>query len=236
MEMTIEKARERKEASRRSFDQAAPAFDESRQGAHSRELYRHVLWELAGCYTEWLCRERREGRVDAGGVPERRFRVLDLGCGTGKLTAHVLESLPCARITAVDLSPAMVDTARERLGGRVRLFCADAERLPFAEGSFDAVLMNDVLHHLPNAGRAAFEAWRVLDHEGMLVLGDVWAPGPVRLVLNAVWPRMSAGDVCARSEGELRDLLGRWFSEVGWRRVGAGSCVALARKAPVVRS
>lgn len=235
MEMTIEKALERKDASRRSFDGIAQVFDESRQGAHSRALYRHVLWELAGCYKEWLCRERREGRVDLSGVPERRFRVLDLGCGTGKLTAHVLESLPCARVTAVDLSPAMVDTARERLGGRARIFCADAERLPFAEGSFDAVLMNDVLHHLPGAERATFEAWRVLDHEGMLVFGDVWAPAPVRTVMNAVYPRRATGDVCVRSEVELRTLFGRWFSEVGWKRVGVGACVALARKAPAER-
>ncbi len=230
MEMSMEKALERKVASRRSFDAKAASFDRARVGRHSRELYRHVLWELAGVYQEWLCRERREGRVDELGAPERSFRVLDLGCGTGALAQLVNNALPCARVTGVDISGAMVDRARERLGGSVRLFRADAESLPFAEGSFDAVIMNDVLHHVPDASRAAFEAWRVLGRDGVLVMGDHWAPTPVRVAMNLLMPLSSAGDVCVRSSDELKELFGGWFQVVEWRRAGMGACLVRARK------
>ncbi len=236
MEMSVEKALERKVASRRSFDAKARSFDRARAGHHSRELYRHVLWELAGVYQEWLCRMRREGNVDAAGNPSRSFRVLDLGCGTGALASLVNSALPCARVTGVDISPAMVDCARERLGGSVRLFCADAERLPFAEGAFDAVVMNDVLHHVPDAKRAAFEAWRVLDKDGVALVGDHWAPGPLRAAMNALMPHLSAGDVRVRSAAELRELFGGWFQTFEWRRAGAGACLVRARKSkPVLR-
>lgn len=223
-----------KEATRRAFDRLAPTFDEDRAGRHARNLYRHALWQLAGAYRERLCREGREGRLDANGEPDRRFRVLDLGCGTGALTQLALDALPFARITGVDLSPAMVDTARERLGGRVRLFEADAEHLPFSEGSFDAVLANDVFHHLPDGPRASFEAWRVLSRDGMLVLGDTWAPAPARAVLNQfVLPHSAAVDACVRSQAELIGMLGAWFHHVEWERLGFDSCLAVARKSPI---
>lgn len=230
-------ARERKEAVRRAYDRMAATYDEGRRSFHARRLYRHVLWELAGAYREWLCRERRECRLDASGEPERRFRVLDVGCGTGYLTALAVEVLPFARLTGIDISDNMIDKARERLGGRVRLFEADAEHLPFAEGSFDAVLANDVFHHLPDGPRASFEAWRVLSRDGMLVLGDTWAPAPVRVVMNQlVLPHSVGGDVCIRSETELTGMLGGWFGEVAWRRIGADSCLVVARKsAPDLR-
>lgn len=224
----------RKEATRRAFDRLASTFDEDRAGRHARNLYRHALWQLAGAYREWLCREGREGRLDANGEPDRRFRVLDLGCGTGALTQLALDALPFARIAGVDLSPAMVDTARERLGGRVRLFEADAEHLPFSEGSFDAVLANDVLHYLPDGPRASFEAWRVLSRDGMLVLGDSWAPAPARAVLNQfVLPHSVGGDVCVRSQAELTGMLGAWFHHVEWERLGFDSCLVVARKSPI---
>ena len=229
-------ARARKEATVRASDRLAWVADDARENRHARGLYRHVLWLLAGAYQEWLCRERREGRADAEGLPERRFRVLDLGCGGGALTALVRDALPYARVTGIDLSGGMVDAARERLGGTVRLYRADAERLPFAESSFDAVLANDVFHHLPDGPRASFESWRVLARDGVLVLGDTWAPAPARGVLNQlVLPHSAGGDVCVRSEAELTGMVGAWFQEVSWKRVGLGSCLLVARKSPVDR-
>ena len=52
-------------------------------------------------------------------------RVLDAGCGTGRVTAALLERLPRGEVVAVDGSPAMVEQARERLGDRVEVFVAD---------------------------------------------------------------------------------------------------------------
>jgi SAM-dependent methyltransferase len=78
-------------------------------------------------------------------------RALDLGCGYGETTAWL--ALQGARVAAVDISPRMVEVARqlcERLGvaDRVTFHVAPGEQLPFTDGSFDAAFGHDVLHHL----------------------------------------------------------------------------------------
>src|SRR4051812_49988497 len=52
-------------------------------------------------------------------------RVLDAGCGTGRVTAALVERLPRGEVVAVDGSQAMVQQARERLGERAQVFAAD---------------------------------------------------------------------------------------------------------------
>ena len=157
-------------------------------------------------------------------------RLLDLGCGTGALAELVLGEIPRARLSCVDLSPRMAEAARERLGGRAEVLLCDAERLPFRDGSFDAAWCNDSFHHYPDPERAAFQAWRVLAPGGALVLGDAWQPAPARAIMNAWMPHSKEGDVRIYSEAEMRRILGTWFSDVSWRRVGQTACVAVARK------
>ena len=96
------------------------------------------------------------------------------------------------------------------------------------------MLANDVFHYLPDGPRASFEAWRVLSRDGMLVLGDSWAPAPARAVLNQfVLPHSVGGDVCVRSQAELTGMLGAWFHHVEWERLGFDSCLVVARKSPI---
>ena len=199
--------------SRTAFDAQAPTYDTGIQGEHARRLYPHVLAEVA--------------RAVAG---DPAPRLLDLGCGTGALDELVLEEVPGARLTCVDLSSRMVDAVRVRLGDRADALLADAERLPFHDSSFDAAWCNDSFHHYPDPERAAFQAWRVLAPGGTLVLGDAWQPAPARAIMNAWMPHSKEGDVRIYSETELRRILGIWFGEVSWRRVGTTACVAVARK------
>jgi ubiquinone/menaquinone biosynthesis C-methylase UbiE len=71
-------------------------------------------------------------------------RVLDVGTGTGVAALALADWFPAADVVGVDLSPAMLAEA-ERKDGRARFEVADASRLPFADGSFDlVVLMNAV--------------------------------------------------------------------------------------------
>jgi trans-aconitate methyltransferase len=76
-------------------------------------------------------------------------RVLDVGCGTGRLTAHLLERLPRGRALAVDLSLNMLRGAREflvpRFGSRVLFARADAAALPF-DRSVDALFSTATFH------------------------------------------------------------------------------------------
>ncbi|MBS5500224.1 MAG: methyltransferase domain-containing protein [Collinsella stercoris] len=116
------------------------------------------------------------------------------------------------------------------MGERADVLLCDAERLPFCDGSFDAAWCNDSFHHYPDPERAAFQAWRVLAPGGTFIIGDAWQPAPARAIMNAWMPHSREGDVRIYSEAEMRRILGTWFSDVSWRRVGQTACVAVARK------
>src|ERR1700761_1628499 len=99
-------------------------------------------------------------------------RSLEIGAGTGYFSLNLLQAGVVGEATCTDISPGMVATlARnaERLGLDVRTARADAESLPFADGSFDLVLGHAVLHHLPNLRRAFSEFHRVLRPGGRIV-------------------------------------------------------------------
>jgi trans-aconitate 2-methyltransferase len=72
-------------------------------------------------------------------------RVLDAGCGTGRVTAALLERLPRGEVVAVDGSPAMIEAARERLGDAMELRVADLQHLTLDE-PVDAILSTATFH------------------------------------------------------------------------------------------
>ena len=97
--------------------------------------------------------------------------VLDLGCGTGRHTAWLVEA--GARVTAVDFSDGMLEEARRRVppGGRVRFVPHDLhDPLPLPDASFDAVVSGLVLEHLRELGTFFREARRVLRPGGRAVV------------------------------------------------------------------
>lgn len=202
-----------KARSRAAFDRQAPTYDTDMCGRHARALYPLVADAVVRA---------------VAAVPSSN--LLDLGCGTGALARAVLERAPSCRLTGVDLSPAMLDKARDRLDGAANLVLADVEQLPFRDGTFDAAWCNDSFHHYPDPEKAAFQMWRVLRRSGTLVIGDIWQAAPARAIMNAWMPHSSEGDVRIYSERELRGILGTWFIEVSWRRIGTNACIAIARK------
>jgi SAM-dependent methyltransferase len=105
--------------------------------------------------------------------------ALDYGCGHGM--AAVVMARRGARVTAFDLSAGYVAEARDRAaanGARVHFLQADAERLPFADASFDRVWGNAVLHHL-DLPVAARELRRVLRPGGVAVFCEPWGENPL---------------------------------------------------------
>jgi trans-aconitate 2-methyltransferase len=91
-------------------------------------------------------------------------RVLDAGCGTGRVTAALVERLPRGEVVAVDGSPAMVEAARERLGDSVELRVADLVELTL-DGPVDAILSTATFH------------W-IADHDALFArLREVLKPG-----------------------------------------------------------
>jgi SAM-dependent methyltransferase len=105
-----------------------------------------------------------------------RERVLDLGCGTGN--AALLAARAGAEVTGVDPAPRLLEIARERLaaeGLEGSFVVGDAQRLPFRDGEFDAVLSVFGVIFAADAERALSEAMRVLKPAGRLLL-SVWLP------------------------------------------------------------
>jgi trans-aconitate 2-methyltransferase len=95
-------------------------------------------------------------------------RVLDAGCGTGRVTAALAERLPRGHVVAVDGSPAMVEQARERLGDRAEVFVADLVELE-VDPPVDAILSTATFHWIPDHDRLFERLQRALRPGGRLV-------------------------------------------------------------------
>jgi trans-aconitate 2-methyltransferase len=99
-------------------------------------------------------------------------RVLDAGCGTGRVTELLAARLPRGRVVALDGSPAMIEAARERLapfGERIDYVVADlGEPLPI-EGAVDAVLSTATFHWVPDHDALFANLAAVLRPGGWLV-------------------------------------------------------------------
>jgi SAM-dependent methyltransferase len=95
----------------------------------------------------------------AGAVPGAGFRVLDVGCGTGRSRRIYRDH--AARYAGIDLSLGALRLARQHQPDAAWLQ-ADALRLPFRDGSYDGVAFSSVLHHVPDRRAALAEAFRVL--------------------------------------------------------------------------
>jgi ubiquinone/menaquinone biosynthesis C-methylase UbiE len=99
-----------------------------------------------------------------------RAQVLEVGCGTGVLTRLLAEQEAVASVVGTDLAPSLIVHAREAATGisNVSFRVADARELPFEDESFDGVVMDSVLVHVPGPERAVAEALRVLRPMGVL--------------------------------------------------------------------
>jgi len=107
------------------------------------------------------------------------LRVLDLCCGTGDLAFLAEESTAEARVTGADFTLPMLEVAlrRRREGSRRSRFVqADALRLPFRDGGFDAITIGYGLRNIADAERALAEMRRVLAPGGRLVVLDFGKP------------------------------------------------------------
>jgi ubiquinone/menaquinone biosynthesis C-methylase UbiE len=96
-------------------------------------------------------------------TPLDRMVVLDAGCGTGNYSRAMLDYV--GRIEAVDLNPGMLEVAEQKLRehareGRVSFHSTPIDELPFEDATFDGVMINQVLHHLPDDAPKGYPAHR----------------------------------------------------------------------------
>ncbi len=164
------------------------------------------------------------------------LRILDVGCATGRLLAH-LAAAGASDLAGTDLAPRILEVARQKLtaiGARAELMSADVEdRLPWPAESFDIVILMGVLHHLTRPRDALDEIHRVLRPCARLLLVDPSWVFPIRHVFNLALRLVPHwGDHRFYTLAETFSLLGnaKW-SDLRSRRVGWTSYLVSAVKA-----
>jgi ubiquinone/menaquinone biosynthesis C-methylase UbiE len=107
--------------------------------------------------------------------------LLDLGTGTAQIPVHFCLTCPDVRIMAVDMAVNMLDLARYNIEvagvtERVQLAQCDAKDLPQSDATFDAVISNSIVHHIPDPMICLSEAVRVTKAGGRLFIRDLMRP------------------------------------------------------------
>lgn len=158
-----------KRQTRRSFAHAADTYD--RAAALQREVGK-----------------RLQERLDL--VKLEPTRILDLGCGTGDISHALLNRYRKAKVVSLDIALSMAQRSRRRGGWfrRPSPVCADAERLPFADNSFDLLISNLMLQWVEDLDNAFAEFRRVLAPGGLLLF-TTFGPDTLK-ELRTSWSRV----------------------------------------------
>ena len=143
-------------------------------------------------------------------------RVVDLGCGTGRLLEALLPRLAGTELVGIDPAQGMIAVARTRFAAepRVRLEVATADHLPLADASVDVATTTMSFHHWEEQGTALREVVRVLAPGGRFLLADMLGIGFFGRIMRSTGGRHGIG---YRDAAELMRLLhDAGFS--AWRR------------------
>jgi ubiquinone/menaquinone biosynthesis C-methylase UbiE len=152
------------------------------------------------------CSDARQGALLEEAVADwRGKRVLEVGCGTGRITTRLAEW--GADLTALDIAEAMLRQVRAKFGrpgsGRVPAFVqGSALELPFSDNSFEVVVSINVLSHVPQMRKVIAEMARVLAPGGSLLVNFTNAR-------SLYWP--AALYVNARGKAVGLDVYTHWY-------------------------
>jgi demethylmenaquinone methyltransferase/2-methoxy-6-polyprenyl-1,4-benzoquinol methylase len=163
--------------------------------------------------------------------------VLDVATGTGAVAIELVRTKGC-EVVGVDQSAEMLAEGRRRveaagLAERVRLLEGSAERLPFEDGSFDALTFTYLLRYVVDPGATLLELARVVRPGGTVAMLEFGVPRgvwrtPWELYVRAGLPL--AGRVLGRGWGEVGDFLGGSIREF-WQRYPLPNLLALWHEA-----
>ncbi len=184
--MSAESAGAKKASSREHFDRWSREYEHDQVSRWLQELQLKALGAL-------------EPGVDD--------RLLDVGCGSG---AAVRAAAPTvAKTVGIDLSPGMIDRARQLASStpNVEFRVADAEALPFGDDTFTALLCTTSFHHYTSPGGAVAEMARVLTPGGRIVIADMVSDRLIMRVFDQVLRRTQRSHVGCQRSSALAGLL-----------------------------
>ncbi len=170
----------------------------------------YFAWQTSAAYVA----EQERALVREAFLPLGR-RVLDLGCGQGATLRHAGAG---SQAVGVDLFASRVRFAAGEVPGPAFLV-GSGERLPFADGAFDHVVIRDVIHHLDDAPAVLAECRRVLCAGGRLDVLEPCAANPL-IALQALTRPVERGELRS-TERALRSLLEASFRVEQVRRLQA---------------
>jgi ubiquinone/menaquinone biosynthesis C-methylase UbiE len=169
---------------------------------------------------------RMQGRVLAQLDLKDGMNLLDIGCGTGwAVRRSAILVGPRGKACGVDLSEKMIEQARKAAAGmqNVEFQQANAEELPFANGSFDRVLSTMSFHHWLHPSVGVMEIARVLRPGGRVCVVDPTADSLFMRFIDAFIRRRQPDHVKMYSSREFREL----FEAAGLRSLGSGRIMVL---------
>ena len=187
---------------------------------HHESVLRSHTWRTADNSAAYLLGNLRHG--DA---------LLDVGCGPGTISADFARLVSPGPVTAIDLSPEVIDQARESHAGlafaNLRFEVGDVYNLAYVDETFDVVHSHQMLQHLSRPVGALVEMRRVLRREGLLAVRDAdfgafaWYPDDKRLDRwMAIYQEMTQRNHAQANAG--RHLVA-WVRAAGFRDVRASS-------------
>lgn len=123
--------------------------------------------------------------------PCRGCEILDVGTGPGRIPITLCLADPNARVLAIDLAESMLDRARRNvaeagLSTRIRCALGDAKALGLSDESFEAVLSNSIVHHIPDPAPALGEMARLVGSGGTLFVRDLARPADLAQISHLV--------------------------------------------------
>ena len=146
--------------------------------------------------------------------------ILELGCGAGYLwRENRSRTLEGWEITFSDLSLGMVQEAHRNLGGeqcRFRFVALDSQHIPFASETFDAVISNHMLYHVPDKARALSEIRRVLRPGGSFYATTVGQAHlrELNVLIGSLGPAEASWGATTFNLENGAELLSQWFPQV----------------------
>ncbi len=140
----------------------------------------------------------------------RAIRVLDVGTGTAQIPIELVSRPVACVVVAIDLARHMLELAETNVAaaGRQPLIecrLADAKGLPDADGSFEIVMSNSIIHHIPEPIDSLREMVRVVRPGGLLFVRDLLRPGDAATLKRLV--DAYAGDANAHQKQMFADSL-----------------------------